>query len=589
MKVGVIGHSHIACMAQAVREGFSMAPAVALECVQLRTPSLLPVNSGDERPVKTFDPVRLEALLGGLHDAAATVLQLRGNEHSMVALIAHANLSITVIERRIRKQFAVGVVDLMTFLRGRLGGRLAVLPPPPPVESDEHIRRYPGVFAQRIAQSGISPFPLRLHASRVYVSELRQLARELDLPVLELPEELFSEAGGLATPYLGRDATHANADCGRLLLERIARWAMEPVLPEVAVVRPPVAHPYVDLPAIAFWKDAVEECPASQLDPLAQAAFRIAPEQRIASAGSCFAQHISRHLRQDGYRFLVTEEPAAGAADGFSARYGNIYTARQLWQLFERAFGRFAPVEDVWELPSGGVCDPFRPRVQAGGYPSVEALRCDREGHFAAVRRMFEELDVFVFTLGLTESWCSREDGAVFPLAPGVAGGRYDPVRHAFVNVGVDEVVADLRAFLRGLRHINPRARVVLTVSPVPLAATWGGDHVLSATTLSKSVLRVAADAISRSEPEVMYFPSYELITSSASRGAYFGRDLRQVTDAGVAHVMRVFMARATERGAPGAIAGSSADGPDDEAHEREMERLAEADCDEALLGKLRG
>ena len=86
-----------------------------------------------------------------------------------------------------------------------------------------------------------------------------------------------------------------------------------------------------------------------------------------------------------------------------------------------------------------------------------------------------------------------------------------------------------------------------------------------------------------------MYFPSYELITSSASRGAYFGRDLRQVTDAGVAHVMRVFMARVTERGTPVAIAGSSADGPDDEAHEREMERLAEADCDEALLGNLRG
>ena len=32
----------------------------------------------------------------------------------------------------------------------------------------------------------------------------------------------------------------------------------------------------------------------------------------------------------------------------------------------------------------------------------------------------FRDLDVFVFTLGLTEAWVAKADGAVFPLAPGV-------------------------------------------------------------------------------------------------------------------------------------------------------------------------
>ena len=40
---------------------------------------------------------------------------------------------------------------------------------------------------------------------------------------------------------------------------------------------------------------------------------------------------------------------------------------------------------------------------------------------------------------------------------------------------------------------MNPKARLVLTVSPVPLAATASGSHVLPATIYSKSVLRAAA------------------------------------------------------------------------------------------------
>ena len=36
-------------------------------------------------------------------------------------------------------------------------------------------------------------------------------------------------------------------------------------------------------------------------------------------------------------------------------------------------------------------------------------------------------------------------------------------------------------------------------------------------------------------------FPSYEIITSNASRGQYFDQDLRSVLEFGVNHVMRCF------------------------------------------------
>src|SRR3546814_6973693 len=82
---------------------------------------------------------------------------------------------------------------------------------------------------------------------------------------------------------------------------------------------------------------------------------------------------------------------------------------------------------------------------------SSDLIECAREA--------FESCDIFVFTLGLTETWRSRVDGTVFPVAPGVSGGTYDSERHEFVNLDVSEVVDDMEQFLKRLKAINPRVR----------------------------------------------------------------------------------------------------------------------------------
>src|SRR5208337_4041953 len=84
--------------------------------------------------------------------------------------------------------------------------------------------------------------------------------------------------------------------------------------------------------------------------------------------------------------------------------------------------------------------------------------------------------------------------------------------------------------------------RFILTVSPVPLIATMEDRSVLASTTYSKSVLRVAAEEIAGRYDEVAYFPSYEVITGNYTRSRYFDEGLRDVTEEGVSHVMRLFM-----------------------------------------------
>ena len=346
--------------------------------------------------------------------------------------------------------------------------------------------------------------------------------------------------------------------------------------------------PYQQLADHHFWRRAVAGVERFLFDPVVSTRFTIGAQERVATAGSCFAQHISRKLQSLGFHYLQAEPGEgldaearrAGQYGLFSARYGNLYTARQLLQLFQRAYGRFEPAEPAWLRPDGRWADPFRPSIEAAGFESPEAMLADRALHLAAVRVVFERADLFVFTLGLTEGWRSKVDGAMFPLAPGVVAGEHDPTRHEFVNFGVHETEQDLAEFIVLLKSVNASVKVLLTVSPVPLAATYEARHVLVASTYSKSVLRVVAENAWRRFDWVDYFPSYEIITGSYNEGAYYEADHREVNALGVAHAMRCFVSNYLEGRGPDAasvfVPPSSGD-------------ASALVCDEEALDQVRG
>jgi hypothetical protein len=383
-------------------------------------------------------------------------------------------------------------------------------------------------------------------------------------PVLTLPLDTYIESAYSAfaaqpagTLECARVDTPAYAELTRFVRQpsmpggRVKRFFTERLarLKGSDAVSPGPRSPYIGLVDTQFWRRGVERVTAPEVDPMVGPGFQLTKSLRVATAGSCFAQHIARHLKQQGFNYWVVDaKPTMPEAEAqrrgygmFSARYGNVYTSRQLVQLFDRAHGQFKPQDTAWQRPDGRWVDPFRPQIEPDGFATASGVEGATRQHLDDVTRMFSGLDVFVFTLGLTEAWRRRADGAVFPLAPGVAGGSFDPLEHEFVNFQTADVLQDLRAFMLRLRSVNARARVILTVSPVPLIATYEHQHVLVSTIHSKSVLRAAAGQLAAERPDVEYFPSYEIITGPQAQGQYFEADLRSVRDEGVAHVMRVF------------------------------------------------
>lgn len=353
-------------------------------------------------------------------------------------------------------------------------------------------------------------------------------------------------------------------------------------------------NPYSSQQPKAFWRTGVTDQSPLNMAGLYQPKFPITKDMRITAAGSCFAQHIGAQFKKRGYNFTDVEPVPAGfppekahefGFDLYSARYGNVYSVRQLVQMFARAKGRFEPKEIAFLEKDGRVRDPFRPAIEPDGFADAMEMKRDRTYHLAQVAGLAAQTDLFVFTFGLTEAWECIADGAILPTCPGTVGGKFDPKKYRFKNFTFAETYADAEEFIAYAMAKNPQMKFLFTVSPVPLTATATDDHVLAATVYSKSVLRAVCGELRAKYANVDYFPSYEMVASHPMRAMYFMSNLRAVAPEGVAIVMNTFFTAHGDTGAPAPAAGEEEAGSDEDRKAKEAEELV---CEEAILDTFR-
>jgi GSCFA family len=307
--------------------------------------------------------------------------------------------------------------------------------------------------------------------------------------------------------------------------------------------------PYQDIPAHGFWRSAVVEQQPETLDHLHKPKFALSPETAIMTAGSCFAQHIHRRLTKAGWNVLQAERlpdqiPKSVRQqygyDQFSARYGNIYTARQLKELITEALADTPSEPLIWER-EGRFFDALRPGVEPDGLKVSSDVKRSRQDHLQSVRDLLNQTKVIVFTLGLTEAWLDNKTGCALPTAPGTIAGNPEANPATFHNFSYPEILDDLLQTQVILKRHGLDIQILLTVSPVPLVATASGHHVGPASTYSKSVLRAVCGTLQQTNPDFDYFPSYEIITTPVVGGPFFARNLRDPSPEGVDTVFGVF------------------------------------------------
>lgn len=238
-------------------------------------------------------------------------------------------------------------------------------------------------------------------------------------------------------------------------------------------------------------------------------------DTNIIAFGSCFALNISNYLNNIGYNVATKRDTVA-----YVSKLGDgIVNTFALLQQFEWAWRNKTPQTDLWH-----------------GYKAVE-FGYDEEVRLKT-KEMFDEADVFIITLGLSEVWYDEPTGEVFWKA--VPQKMFDPKRHKFRVASYDESLENLRKIHSIIREFRPEANIVFTLSPIPLAATFRDQSCITSNSASKAILKAALDhlyrEISPSDPKLFYFPSYEIVLECFRN--QFGGDRRHVYP----HVLNINM-----------------------------------------------
>ncbi|MBX9883563.1 MAG: GSCFA domain-containing protein [Novosphingobium sp.] len=264
----------------------------------------------------------------------------------------------------------------------------------------------------------------------------------------------------------------------------------------------------------------------NRLEPLARPgfrpSFRFAAGEPIFTIGSCFARNIEKVLESEGFliptRDIIRADPVFGQiGHNILNNYGAPAILNEIRWALDPAHV-FSEEKAFLEIYDGKFVDVHLNHALKPA--PIEVVRGRRRAILNAYQAL-RDCRVVIITLGLAECWFDQQTGVYLNTAPRRSMIRAFPERFQLHVLSHDEVLAAMRETLALIRQYgHPDVRVILTVSPVPLGATFRQEDVMVANAYSKAVLRTVAEAITLTHDFVDYYPSYESVTLSERQHA---------------------------------------------------------------------
>ena len=276
--------------------------------------------------------------------------------------------------------------------------------------------------------------------------------------------------------------------------------------------------------AIAKWpvRGTVDDRFNGLARPAFEPGFSFPQGATVFTIGSCFARHIEDALSVHGFD-VPTKRFIAGDHSGKESDVWMLdnYSVPAITNELRWALGDlpYEPAQNLLEVRKDLFVD-IHLAARMPLCPVEEALL--RRQRIFETTAFVRKADVLVMTLGLAEVWKDTQTGLFLNARPhNVTLSRY-PDRFELWVLSYEDVLSELeQAFDTLRRHARADLKTILTVSPVPMSATFTGDDVAVANAYSKSVLRAAAQSIALSHDGVDYYPSFESVTLSDREAAW--------------------------------------------------------------------
>jgi len=213
---------------------------------------------------------------------------------------------------------------------------------------------------------------------------------------------------------------------------------------------------------------------------------------KITTFGSCFARNVTEYLKFRGYAVMGQDMHINSHVVRCGEGMVNTFA---ILQQFEWAYENKQFSEDLW----------FGSDKEIATYDAQI-----RE----TTKEIFDQTEIFIITLGLSEVWYNKKTEEVFWRA--IPKENFNEEIHGFRITTVEENKNNIEKIYNVIRKHRPDAAIIFTLSPIPLNATFRPISCLSANSVSKSILRAALDEVitkyEKNDDKLIYYPSYEIV-----------------------------------------------------------------------------
>lgn len=243
---------------------------------------------------------------------------------------------------------------------------------------------------------------------------------------------------------------------------------------------------------------------------------RVDYDSRICMLGSCFAENIGQRLKY--YRFRTELNPC-----------GIVYNPMSVANVLKLMLGKYRFTEKDLLYNA----DKWVSLYHHGCFSAPTKELClehinERLGRAADG---FEKTDLLLMTFGTAWVYRYKERGMIVANCHRFPAGDFE--RFCLTP---EEIVGAYRLLIRQLREVNPKLRIVFTVSPI---RHWkDGAH---GNQLSKAVLLLAIDRLVQEFPEVYYFPAYEIVMDELRDYRFYGEDMLHISSLAVEYIWEKF------------------------------------------------
>lgn len=268
-----------------------------------------------------------------------------------------------------------------------------------------------------------------------------------------------------------------------------------------------------------FWPDTLKISSVNQLTPIIESMVGVGGDRflqkntKAMTLGSCFAVNVGRALTTAGidvFNTLIPEDVNSTFANRYLLEWLNQGSETKFTKYFDALYGESVRQQLRDALVNAGLLV-----ITVGVSPCLFHVET---GEFAFTSR--------------------KNDKVGFSFLPGDYHLRTTSVYENVENI--DFIITTIKA-------INPKARIVISVSPVPLSGTTEMPDIVVADCISKSTMRVAVHEIVKIHPGVIYWPSFEIVRWLGAHAEFpmFGMDdgmSRHVGNAVVNQIIQAFI-----------------------------------------------